>query len=397
MAFTSPAMQLEFWTELATPLTTRGLRAPAPSERNHCYVGIGTSLGKLVLTAPTAKGGVACKLALKRSGRGGVEAARAIHQRLESEHLAIEQELGFHDLDWGSRESDTRVYRYRSCDLSARSEWPAAHAWLAQTAAAFACVFGQRLRSFGEQPGADEPVRRSLRSGRDLRAEGGSRDAATGATHINGATARRRTSIGWRDIGAGRWVDERLRGLARDPELELRTGSFPNGDRWSGVYSTEDPEPDYRYAFGQWWGEPSLSSSVAWILLNPATGDTDGRARPVRSYCRNRSREWGFTGFVIVNLFAYRHRDRTRLRETSAVGPFNDDALEIVTSACPQTVAAWGADGANWERAHVVRRRLQGELYCLPKAGRTLTAGGQPFYPRGLPITATPVLLPPGA
>lgn len=100
---------------------------------------------------------------------------------------------------------------------------------------------------------------------------------------------------------------------------------------------------------------------------------------------------------MIVNLFAYRHRDRTRLQETSAVGPFNDQALEIVTSASPRTLAAWGADGANWERAHVVRRRLQGELYCLPKAGRTLTAGGQPFYPRGLPITATPVLLPPGA
>src|SRR5947209_16669535 len=99
MAFTSPAMQLEFWTELAMRLTARGLRAPAPSTRSHCYVGIGTPLGKLVLTAPTAEGGVACKLALSRSGRGGVETARAIHRRLESDRLAIEQELGFHDLD----------------------------------------------------------------------------------------------------------------------------------------------------------------------------------------------------------------------------------------------------------------------------------------------------------
>ena len=64
MAFTSPAMQLDFWTELAALLTTRDLRAPKPSTRSHCYVGIGTSLGKLVLTAPTAEGGVACKLAL---------------------------------------------------------------------------------------------------------------------------------------------------------------------------------------------------------------------------------------------------------------------------------------------------------------------------------------------
>jgi hypothetical protein len=57
-------------------------------------------------------------------------------------------------------------------------------------------------------------------------------------------------------------------------------------------------------------------------------------------------------------------------------------------------VAAWGADGANWERARTVRRRLQGELFCLPKTGRTLTKRGQPFYPRGLATTAKPVRLP---
>ncbi|MGO9495507.1 MAG: hypothetical protein ACLQA5_02140 [Solirubrobacteraceae bacterium] len=56
---------------------------------------------------------------------------------------------------------------------------------------------------------------------------------------------------------------------------------------------------------------------------------------------------------------------------------------------------ACARDGANWERAHTVRRRLQGELFCLPKAGHALTARGQPFYPRGLPVTAEPVLLPP--
>lgn len=206
----------------------------------------------------------------------------------------------------------------------------------------------------------------------------------------------RRTSTGWRDTVPGEWVDDRLRRFAHHAELELRTGTFPNDDRWCGVYSADEPEPAYRYAFGQWWGDPSLSTSVAWILLNPATGDTDGRPRPVRTYIRNRTQQWGFTGFVIVNLFAYRHRDRSRLRETSAVGPFNDQALEIVTSACPQTVAAWGNDGANWERARAVRRRLHGELFCLPKAGRTLTARGQPFYPRALAVTARPVLLPPG-
>ena len=61
-------------------------------------MGFGTSLGKLVLTAPTAEGGVACKLALMRSGSDGEEAAQAIHRRLQSERQGIERELGFRRL-----------------------------------------------------------------------------------------------------------------------------------------------------------------------------------------------------------------------------------------------------------------------------------------------------------
>jgi hypothetical protein len=388
-------MQLEFWTELAALLATRNLRASTPGTRNYCSVGIGTPLGKLVLTAPTADGGVACKLALNRSGSGGAPAAQAVHRRLESEREAIERELGFHDLDWGSGQSDTRVYRCRSRDISDRSEWPAAQAWLVDTAASFAHVFGQRLRALAEPRGSERPPRPSSAGAKDpTRVQGGTRDRATELGHTDRPTAKERTSTGWRDTVAAGWVDERLRRFGRRTELELRTGWFPNGDRWCGVYSADEPDPAYRYAFGQWWADPSLSTSVAWILLNPATGDTDGRPRPVRTYIRNRTREWGFTGFVIVNLFAYRHRDRSRLQQASAVGPFNDEALEIVTSACRRTVAAWGDDGANWERARTVRRRLQGELFCLPKAGRTLTARGQPFYPRGVAVTAKLVQLP---
>ena len=39
------------------------------------------------------------------------------------------------------------------------------------------------------------------------------------------------------DPAGGRWVDERLQRFAGDTELELRTGWFPNRDRWCGVYS----------------------------------------------------------------------------------------------------------------------------------------------------------------
>ena len=37
---------------------------------------------------------------------------------------------------------------------------------------------------------------------------------------------------------------------------------------------------EYRYAFGRWWGPKDLCTSDVWVLLNPATGDTELRRRP---------------------------------------------------------------------------------------------------------------------
>jgi hypothetical protein len=259
MPFATPAMQLEFWTELSALLTARDLRAPAPSTRTRCYLAIGTSLGKLVLTAPTADDDVACKLALNRAGPGGVPAAQTLHRSLRAEREAIERELGFHDLDWGSDRSETRVYRYWAGDVSARSEWPAAQAWLVDTAAGFARVFGPRLRALAEERGAEGPVRppRDSSHGR-ARVKRASRHHAAKARDIAGRHTKRRSSIGWLDPqGGGEWVDERLQRFASRPGLELRTGTFPNRDRWYGVYSADEPDPAYRYAFGQWWGKPS--------------------------------------------------------------------------------------------------------------------------------------------
>jgi hypothetical protein len=35
----------------------------------------------------------------------------------------------------------------------------------------------------------------------------------------------------------------------------------------------------FRYAFGRWWGDSDLTTTDVWVLLNPATGDTEQRAR----------------------------------------------------------------------------------------------------------------------
>lgn len=156
-------------------------------------------------------------------------------------------------------------------------------------------------------------------------------------------------------------------------------------------------KPVYRYAFAWWWNPAeshSLGDSVAWVLLNPSTGDSDGRPRPVLSYCRKRSEAWGYTGLVIVNLLAYRDRDPRKLREPlRAGGPDNDTALEIITGACALTVAAWGDGGAKSGRSAAVRPLLKNP-HCLLKDGRNTSQLGQPFYPRGIARDANPVPLP---
>jgi hypothetical protein len=62
----------------------------------------------------------------------------------------------------------------------------------------------------------------------------------------------------------------------------------------------------FRYAFGRWWGNTDLATTAIWVLLNPATGDTEQRHRPTLERCISRSRAAGHTGLVIVNLFAFR-------------------------------------------------------------------------------------------
>ena len=186
--------------------------------------------------------------------------------------------------------------------------------------------------------------------------------------------------------------------LQRERALAQRTGRFRTGNQWVGLYSHEAPEPVYRYAFAEWWGSQlDLSRSVAWVLLNPATGDTDGKARPVLGVCRNFTRAWGYHGLVIVNLFAFRARDPKKLAalrtSTEAIGTDNDRALELITEECGLTVAAWGNHGDLWRRSTSVRRVLR-DPHCLPKSGEVLSQQGEPFYPRAIRVGTGPLPLP---
>jgi hypothetical protein len=179
--------------------------------------------------------------------------------------------------------------------------------------------------------------------------------------------------------GVAQPVTGTLEPLARDLGLVFRSDFKPG---WSDeyVYSDDSP-PTYRYAFARWWGEPDLARAVVWVLLNPATGDTEQRHRPTLDRCVTWSKGWGATGLVVLNLFAFRHTDPKKLLTAAdPIGPCNDRVLAAVKGA--RTVAAWGADGRIRQRSAEVARLLH-EPMCLGT-----TQGGEPRHPLYIPATA---------
>ena len=161
--------------------------------------------------------------------------------------------------------------------------------------------------------------------------------------------------------------------LASDCRLFDKIGTSPDGlpERY---LSSQDMV--HRYAFGRWWGPPDSSTSDIWVLLNPATGDTELHRRPTLDRSLARSRLDSRTGGIVVNLFA--HRDTSpRALKTAAdpTGPANDHVLEVLTRAGARTIAAWGKGGNLYDRSGQVAKLLDHPL-CLGT-----TQLGQPRHP----------------
>ncbi|MEO3939311.1 DUF1643 domain-containing protein [Dermatophilaceae bacterium Soc4.6] len=161
--------------------------------------------------------------------------------------------------------------------------------------------------------------------------------------------------------------------LASDNDLEDRVGRSLEGLTERYLYSSDMV---FRYAFGRWWGDTELGTTAIWVLLNPATGDTEQRHRPTLERCISRSRAAGHTGLVIVNLFALRNTDPRNLRTArDPIGPPNNEVLRVFTTAGAQTIAAWGGSGRlNGRSAQV--GPLLGSPMCLGT-----TRDGEPRHP----------------
>jgi hypothetical protein len=143
----------------------------------------------------------------------------------------------------------------------------------------------------------------------------------------------------------------------------------------------------YRYRLWRVWD--NHKPRIVWVMLNPSTADEsvlDPTLRRVDDY----SKRWGFGGFEVVNLFAWRATDPRDLRECPVpVGPVNNSQILDAANVAACVVAGWGA--TSWRFVAERRGKVSSlllthghDIYCLRKS-----KSGHPVHPLYQPANLT--------
>ena len=139
----------------------------------------------------------------------------------------------------------------------------------------------------------------------------------------------------------------------------------------------------YRYSLSRIWDKKK--KYVLFIGLNPSTANEEEDDPTIRR-CVNYSKDWGYGGFIIVNLFAYRTALPSNLKKVKyPIGSENDKYIVTLSKKADITVAAWGNNGSLYSRDKQVLN-LVPSLMCLK-----INKSGQPAHPlylkKGLKLT----------
>lgn len=155
----------------------------------------------------------------------------------------------------------------------------------------------------------------------------------------------------------------------------------------SGAIISEDQQ--YRYLLWRIWNNDL--KKVCFIMLNPSTADANEDDPTIRR-CKGFARDWGYGGFYVANLFAYRATDPNELFDTpDPYGPENEKYLKLLAageSYPADIVFAWGSFPRfipqMWEVIHMFKDPL-----CIDLANQ-----GFPRHPLYLSAALEPKLYP---
>lgn len=100
-----------------------------------------------------------------------------------------------------------------------------------------------------------------------------------------------------------------------------------------------------RYAYSLTWDHGL--AHVLWVMLNPGTGETEGRRRNTFERCKKWSIEQGYGGLIFGNVFALRSKSaKDLLRLQHSEDAVNKAALSFLSRLSSDTIVAWGNHGA---------------------------------------------------
>lgn len=141
----------------------------------------------------------------------------------------------------------------------------------------------------------------------------------------------------------------------------------------------------YRYALWRIWDESK--PYAMFIGLNPSTAD-ETEDDPTISRCINYSKDWGYGGLCMANLFAFRATAPSDMMASNEpIGSDNDEWIKKLAEEAGVIVAAWGNDGSYLDRSKEVRKMIP-DLMCLK-----INKSGEPAHPLYQPSAAKPMKL----
>lgn len=150
------------------------------------------------------------------------------------------------------------------------------------------------------------------------------------------------------------------------------------------------PDLKYRYTLHRIWDWSG--SEALWIMINPSTADHEQDDATIRRVIRF-SRRFGYGGFCVINLFAFRSRHRKDLR--SADDPVGPDNLKVIERSLKENESgvwmAWGALEP-WMLPHSrkVCEIIKAHAPICWALG--LTKHGQPRHPLYVPAAIEPLI-----
>lgn len=133
----------------------------------------------------------------------------------------------------------------------------------------------------------------------------------------------------------------------------------------------------YRYKLWRIWDH--RKPKVLFVMLNPSKADAETNDNTIRR-CIGFAKAWGYGGFYVGNLFAYRSTDPDALyfnrnHGEDIIGPENDKCIDEMASLCEKIVFAWGNDGGLMGRCIDLAAKFPA-AYCLGQ-----TKIGHPAHP----------------